>query len=50
MGKDLYWYDWTDEVLIYLNEAFADSSITELQLHYDDVAANIQVDDESISQ
>lgn len=50
MREDLYWFDWSEIVTDYLTDIFADSLITEILLEYDDVAANVQIGDESISQ
>ncbi|KAF1294177.1 hypothetical protein [Candidatus Enterococcus leclercqii] len=50
MKEDLYWFDWSEIVTDYLNDIFADPEITEILLEYEDVATNVQVGEESISQ
>lgn len=52
MKKDFYWYDWSDDVIVYLNEVFSNPTIKdkEIQLDFADFAANVYVGAQSISQ
>lgn len=50
MREDLYWFDWSEIVTDYLNDIFADPAMTEILLEYENVAASVQVGEESISQ